>query len=114
MTNRRMVKRKSASGSSPPDLRRNARLGITVVDAADALQLAAKAAPIEDRPEIDTSDIPETDFTQLEGVRGKYYARFLEARLAQLDPDVRAAFPDDSAVNRALRLVIELAKDLRT
>ncbi|MGP6158193.1 MAG: hypothetical protein ACLPYS_11940 [Vulcanimicrobiaceae bacterium] len=85
-----------------------------MVDAADALELAAKAPPIEDRREIDTSDIPEADFTRAGGVRGKYYARFLEAaRLVQLDPDVRAAFPNDASVNRALRRVIELAKDLR-
>jgi hypothetical protein len=85
-----------------------------VVDAVHAAALADKTAPIEDRREIDTSDIPETDFTRPEAIRGKYYVAFARASgFVQLDPDVRKAFPDDASVNRALRHVIELANDLR-
>jgi hypothetical protein len=47
----------------------------------------------------------EYDFRSLEGVvRGKYSAAYAEGRrVVRLDPDVAAAFPDDQAVNSALR-----------
>ena len=86
------------------------------VEAKDARVLAAAAPPIvEVTPEeIDLSDIPQTDFAQPVAVRGKHHARFLAATgLIQLAPDVRQAFADDDAVNRALRHVMELAKDVR-
>jgi hypothetical protein len=78
--------------------------------------VAAAAPPIVDvtPKEIDLYDIPETDFARPNAVRGKHHARFLAASgLVQLAPDVRHAFADDDAVNRALRLVLELAKDVR-
>jgi hypothetical protein len=63
------------------------------------------------RKKIDLSDIPETGFAQPNAVRGKHHARFFAATgLVQLAPDVRRAFADDDAVNRALRHVLELAK----
>lgn len=38
------------------------------------------------------------------GVRGKYLERFSKGtNLVRLDPDIRAAFPTDQAVNDALR-----------
>lgn len=48
---------------------------------------------------------PEYDLSQLKGgVRGKHYQRYRAAtNLSLLEPDVRAAFPTDEAVNRALR-----------
>jgi hypothetical protein len=48
---------------------------------------------------------PEYDLAELKGgVRGKYLARYRAGtNLALLAPDVRAAFPTDEAVNRALR-----------
>jgi hypothetical protein len=47
----------------------------------------------------------EYDFRSLEGiVRGKYAAGYTERRvMVGLDPDVAAAFPDEQAVNSALR-----------
>ncbi|MFM9059191.1 MAG: hypothetical protein ACKOSQ_08720 [Planctomycetaceae bacterium] len=47
----------------------------------------------------------EYEFGALEGVvRGKYAARYAEGlRVVRLDPDVAAAFPDEAAVNSALR-----------
>jgi hypothetical protein len=47
----------------------------------------------------------EYDFRSLDGVvRGKYAAAYAEGRrVVRLDPDVAAAFPDDRAVNAALR-----------
>lgn len=54
---------------------------------------------------------PEYDLQQLlkGGVRGKYAERFQGGtNLVLLDPDVAKAFPDEQAVNEALRLVIQL------
>jgi hypothetical protein len=64
--------------------------------------------------EIDYSDIPEQDWSGPDVVRGKYRALALAAQgVVLLDPDVRRAFPDASAVNRALRGLIEIAKNAR-
>jgi hypothetical protein len=48
---------------------------------------------------------PEYDGSELKGgVRGKYLDQYRAGtNLALLAPDVRAAFPTDEAVNRALR-----------
>jgi hypothetical protein len=86
------------------------------MNAEDARDIAAAAPPdLDVAPEdIDLSDIPETNFAQPGAVRGKYKARFYAASgLAKIAPDLRDAFPDDEAVNRALRHVLELAKDGR-
>jgi len=56
---------------------------------------------------------PEYDLHELlkGGVRGKYVARYRAGtNLVLLDPDVAKAFPDEDAVNEALRLVIRLTK----
>jgi hypothetical protein len=52
---------------------------------------------------------PEYDLSQLKGgVRGKYAERFRAGtNLALLAPEVRAAFPTDDAVNRALRTMMQ-------
>ena len=52
------------------------------------------------RPEYDPSDLTG-------GVRGKHLERYRAGtNLALLAPDVRAAFPTDEAVNRALRSLL--------
>jgi len=44
------------------------------------------------------------------GVRGKYYQRAVAGtNLVLLEPDVARAFPDSSSVNRALRLLQDVA-----
>ena len=47
----------------------------------------------------------EYDLTQLKGgVRGKHFKRYQAGtNLVRLEPEVRAAFPTDEAVNQALR-----------
>ena len=52
---------------------------------------------------------PEYDLSKLKGgVRGKHYKRYQAGtNLALLAPDVRAAFPTDEAVNKALRTLME-------
>ena len=55
----------------------------------------------------------EYDLRELlkEGVQGKYADRLREgANLVLLDQDVAEAFPTDEAVNKALRLVVQLRK----
>ncbi len=55
---------------------------------------------------------PEYDFAQMEGgVRGKYVERYRrKTNLVLLDSDVAQAFPNDEAVNEALRLLIQIAQ----
>ena len=67
----------------------------------------------ETRLEMDDELRPEYDLPQLlkDGVRGKYAERYQAgSNLVLLAPDVARAFPNDEAVNQALRLVIQLAK----
>ncbi len=52
---------------------------------------------------------PEYDFSG--AVRGKYYQRYQQGtNVVLLDPDVAQAFKDSESVNRALRLLLDLAK----
>jgi hypothetical protein len=56
---------------------------------------------------------PEYDLAELlkGGVRGKYVERYRAGtNLVRLEPDVARAFPDEAAVNEALRLVIRLGE----
>jgi hypothetical protein len=67
----------------------------------------------ETNPEMDDELRPEYDLGKLlkDGVRGKYADRFREGtNLVLLDPEVARAFPNEEAVNEALRLVIQLTK----
>ena len=54
---------------------------------------------------------PEYDLARLKGgVRGKYHQRATAGtNLVLLEPDVARAFPDSNSVNRALRLLQEVA-----
>ncbi len=65
------------------------------------------------KQEIEDDLRPEYDLRQLlaGGVRGKYAERYSQGtNLVRLDPDVAEAFPDEKAVNGALRLVLQLTK----
>ena len=55
---------------------------------------------------------PEYDFRKLKFVgRGIYADRFRSGtNIVLLDPDIRAAFPDDESVNEALRVIAKAAK----
>lgn len=54
---------------------------------------------------------PEYDLKSLRGVvRGKYHQRAIAGtNLVVLEPDVARAFPDSNSVNRALRLLCDVA-----
>jgi hypothetical protein len=56
--------------------------------------------------------LPEYDFSKMRMVgRGIYAERFRSGtNIVLLDPDVREAFPDDRAVNEALRVIAKAAK----
>ena len=58
---------------------------------------------------------PEYERSQLgTGVRGKYLERYAKGtNLARLDPDIRAAFPTDQAVNDALQSLMSEASSER-
>jgi len=57
------------------------------------------------RPEYDLGELLKS------GVQGKYASRYREGtNIVILDGDVAEAFPNDEAVNEALRLVIKLTK----
>ena len=65
------------------------------------------------RTEMDDELRPEYGLRKLlkGGVRGKYAERYQAGtKLVLLDPDVAKAFPNEEAVNDALRLVIQLTK----
>ncbi len=55
---------------------------------------------------------PEYDLAQMQGaVKGKYVDQYrTKTNLVLLDPDVAQAFPNDEAVNEALRLLIQVAQ----
>jgi hypothetical protein len=60
---------------------------------------------------------PEYDLRKLfrRGVRGKYVQRYRAGtNLVLLEPEIAKAFPSETAVNEALRLVIRLRKLQRT
>ena len=66
-----------------------------------------------DKTELDDELRPEYDLNELlkGGVRGKYVERYRAGtNLVLLDPDVARAFPSDTAVNEALRLVMQLTE----
>ena len=53
---------------------------------------------------------PEYDFSG--GVRGKHYQAYRQGtNVVFLDPDVARVFKDSASVNRALRLLVKLAKE---
>ena len=70
---------------------------------------------MDDSSSLDDELRPEYDEELLkDGVRGKYAERYATGtNLVRLAPDVAAVFPDDEAVNEALRLVMRVAEDTR-
>lgn len=55
---------------------------------------------------------PEYDLAALgPGVRGKYYARLMaRSNVVRIAPDLAKAFPNERAVNDALRQLLEVAE----
>ncbi|MDO8940200.1 MAG: hypothetical protein Q7U98_13690 [Methylicorpusculum sp.] len=67
-----------------------------------------KKAKSEMTDELRT-EYKRSDFGEIE--RGKYANRIkAETNVVLLDPDIAEAFPNDEAVNKALRYLLEVAK----
>ena len=66
--------------------------------------------------ELEDEMRPEYDFSKLKLVgRGIYAKRYRSGtNLVLLEPDIRAAFPDDESVNEALRVIAKAAKQQAT
>ena len=64
------------------------------------------------KKELEDDLRPEYDLSKLKGgVRGKYARRFkMGTNLVLLSPDVARYFPDEEAVNSALRSLVGIAK----
>ena len=83
------------------------------VSSARDVQLRMKGRDMKHRSENNRDDLrPEYNFDYSKAVRGKYYKRLLEegANVIVLEPDVAKAFSDSSAVNEALRSLLNLTR----
>ena len=67
---------------------------------------------MESNQELEEELRPEYDFSKMNnGVRGKYVERYRTGtNIVLLDPDVAQAFPTSEAVNKALRLLMQIAQ----
>ena len=67
------------------------------------------------RTELNDELRPEYDETLLKnGIRGKYAEQYAAGtNIVRLDPDVAAAFPNEEAVNEALRFVLKVMDDAK-
>ena len=65
----------------------------------------------QDLPDND-SDTLRSEYDFSEGVRGKHYEAYRAgSNVVFLEPDIAKVFPDSESVNRALRLLMRLAKE---
>lgn len=61
------------------------------------------------KPAHDSDLLPEYQFKG--GKRGRFAARYAQGtNVVLLEPEIAKSFPDSEAVNRALRLLLEIAK----
>ncbi|MBK1642159.1 hypothetical protein CKO12_09770 [Chromatium okenii] len=68
-----------------------------------------KKVKVETTDEL-RSEYKRSDFGEL--VRGKYADRITEeSNVVLLEPDIARAFPNDEAVNKALRYLLEIAEN---
>ena len=67
------------------------------------------------RTEFNDELRPEYDETLLKnGIRGKYAEQYAAGtNIVRLEPDVAAAFPNEEAVNEALRFVLKVMDDAK-
>lgn len=61
------------------------------------------------KPTSDPDMLPDYEFKG--GTRGRFASRYAQGtNVVLLEPDIAKSFPDSEAVNRALRLLLEIAK----
>ncbi len=64
----------------------------------------------QENSELNDDIRPEYDFSK--AIRGKHYEAYRKGtNVVFLDPDVSKVFRDSESVNRALRLLLKLAKE---
>ena len=67
---------------------------------------------MESNQELEEELHPEYDFSKMNGgVKGKYVEHYRTGtNIVLLDPDVAQAYPTSEAVNKALRLLMQIAQ----
>jgi hypothetical protein len=61
------------------------------------------------------ADVFRSDYDFSDAVRGKHHAAYKAgSNVVVLDPDVAKAFPNATSVNRALRMLLDIAKKQRS
>ncbi len=66
---------------------------------------------MENNQELEDESLPEYDFSNMPGIKGKYIERYKTGtNIVLLDPDVAQAFPTSESVNEALRLLMQIAQ----
>ena len=85
---------------------------IRIISAREVTRQERKFMKKKVKTEMDDELRAEYDLSKLKGgVRGKYAERYhAGTNLVLLEPDVAKAFPDNEAVNEALRLLMKIAK----
>ncbi|MDE0317990.1 MAG: hypothetical protein OXM61_24175 [Candidatus Poribacteria bacterium] len=75
----------------------------------------ARPAKTTGKTELNDELRPEYDETLLKnGIRGKYAEQYAAGtNIVRLDPDVADAFPNEEAVNEALRFVLKVMDDAK-
>lgn len=70
---------------------------------------------MDNKTDLDDELRPDYDEILLKnGVRGKYAEQYAAGtNIIRLDPDVAAAFPNEEAVNEALRFVLKVMDDAK-
>ena len=70
---------------------------------------------MDKKTNLDDELRPEYDETLLKnGIRGKYAEQYAAGtNIVRLDPDVADAFPNEEAVNEALRFVLKVMDDAK-
>lgn len=77
-----------------------------IVAHPDARQLARSGGNMNENPDLDEDDIPETDLTG--AVRGKYYERATTGtNVVLLESDLAEVFRDSAVVNQVLREYVQ-------
>ena len=60
---------------------------------------------------VEKEDEMRSEYDFSDGIRGRHFQAYRQGtNLVPLDPDVAAMFPDATAVNEALRLLVKLAR----
>lgn len=90
-------------------------IGVVEVSPTSCQTLFLCSFKTTDKTEFNDELRPEYDETLLKkGIRGKYAKQYAAGtNIVRLAPDVAAAFPNEEAVNEALRFVLKVMDDAK-